>query len=631
MRSQWVSGLLITSIVLAIASIIISYLGYHKRRASELWVTHTYQVIGDAHKMLSNVMDAEGSQRSFLLTGDTTYLSPYRASVNLVEKLVDSLRKLTQDNASQTKLLDEKIIPWSGYKLREWKNTMNILDEENRENAILFLEAQHGNTVLDSLWLNTKTFIANEELLLTDRNATVEFDNYVNNAIRYTSFLIVALASMLALATIRRQQRENNVLVEGLKNLNLDLETRIKERTLDLKNKNDYVEKLNVQLQQSNEEVSGLHEALKIRNKHAEESLREIRDLYDNAPCGYHSIDKNGFVARMNKTELNWLGYPESEVIGKMHIRQIVSSAYMEEREQNIKKLIETGHLENIEFDMIRKDGSTFSVLMSSSAIFDVKGNFIKNRSTLFDISRRKQLEEKLLIANDHLVLLNDEKNRFIGMTSHDLKNPLNGIAGLIHLLKTQTTLSVDQSEYVSFIEDSVIRMKNLISKLLDLNRIEQEGNIVQKQKINLQTFLDRIIKGFEEVAHKKNIQLLLLNPLGPLHIETDPTLLEQAIDNFISNAIKFSTSGKKVWMRTARLTDNLMIEIEDQGPGIKPEEIPRLFGAFQKLSAQPTGGEPSTGLGLSIAKGLVRALGGEIKVESEIGKGSKFIFVIKI
>ncbi len=173
--------------------------------------------------------------------------------------------------------------------------------------------------------------------------------------------------------------------------------------------------------------------------------------------------------------------------------------------------------------------------------------------------------------------------------------------------------------------------MKNLISKLLDLNRIEQAGNIVQKQKINLQTLLDKMIKGFEESAHNKNIRVLLENPLGALEIETDPTLLEQALDNFISNAIKFSTPGKKVWIRTATLAKNLMIEIEDQGPGIKPEEIPRLFGTFQKLSAQPTGGEISTGLGLSIAKGLIRALGGEIKVESEVGKGSKFIFMIKI
>ncbi len=430
MKSQWVNRLLIASIVIAVAGIVISYAGYKKRRVSEKWVIHTHEVIKNAYQMLSNAMDAEASQRSFHLTGDTIYLSPYNASVNHVEMLVDSLRKLTEDNPSQTKLIDEKIIPLSDYKLKEWRTTLSVSRNENPEKAILFLSTRHGNTILDSLWFNINKFIANEELLLTDRNATVEFDNFANNVIRYTSFLIVALASFLALITIRRQQHENTGLVSGLERLNLDLESKIKSRTLDLQSKNDKVEKLNLQLQQQNKEIKGLHEGLKIRNKHAEEFMLEVRDLYDNASCGYHSIDKDGLIVRMNKTELNWLGYTENEVIGKMDVALIVGPAFMEERFKNMKKLIKEGHLENIEFDMVRKDGTTFSVLMNSFAVFDTKGNFIKNRSTVFDISYRKHLEEKLIVANDYLIKVNEEKNRFIGMTSHDLKNPLNGIAG---------------------------------------------------------------------------------------------------------------------------------------------------------------------------------------------------------
>ena len=146
-----------------------------------------------------------------------------------------------------------------------------------------------------------------------------------------------------------------------------------------------------------------------------------------------------------------------------------------------------------------------------------------------------------------------------------------------------------------------------------------------------METFLNRVMKSFSEISKNKNITIVLDNEVGGLEFLTDQSLLEQVLDNLISNAIKFSSANKMVWLRAKKNDSHLMIEVEDQGPGIKPEELPKLFGTFQRLSTKPTGGEESTGLGLSIVKAIVQVLGGEVRVSSELGRGTIFTVVLEL
>ncbi len=216
-------------------------------------------------------------------------------------------------------------------------------------------------------------------------------------------------------------------------------------------------------------------------------------------------------------------------------------------------------------------------------------------------------------------------------MVSHDLKNPIHAIGGLAQLMKASGTLDADLLESVKHIEASVSKMKALISKLLDLNRIEQEASFVQKQAVNLKELLAKVMSTFNSPAQKKGIELILEVPSGVDEFRTDPSLIEQILDNLMSNAIKFSNSDKKVWLRAIKMGSYLVFEVEDQGPGIKESERPKLFGTFQRLSARPTGGETSTGLGLSIVKRIVDALGADIKVSSDEGKGTTFRVAVKM
>jgi signal transduction histidine kinase len=173
--------------------------------------------------------------------------------------------------------------------------------------------------------------------------------------------------------------------------------------------------------------------------------------------------------------------------------------------------------------------------------------------------------------------------------------------------------------------------MQTLVVNLLDLNRIEQGFGVVSAENVKLSPLLDRLVQTFHDQAQKKNIQLTLENHQSEKIVRTDPLMLSRILENLISNAIKFSPQNKDIFVRVIYNQTHFKIEVQDQGPGISAEERPRLFKKFQRLSNRPTGGENSTGLGLSITLELVTALNGRISVESDGSMGSKFIVELPV
>ncbi len=160
--------------------------------------------------------------------------------------------------------------------------------------------------------------------------------------------------------------------------------------------------------------------------KHAEEELgrsaAEIEDLYNHAPCGYHSLDKEGVFVRINETELAWLGYARDEVIGKLKWQDVITPASLQTFRENFPQFMKQGHIHDLEFEIIRKDGSTFLGLVNASAIFDANGNYLMSRSTVFDITERKKAEEALKLASmvyensSEAILVTDALNRIVAV-----------------------------------------------------------------------------------------------------------------------------------------------------------------------------------------------------------------------
>lgn len=221
---------------------------------------------------------------------------------------------------------------------------------------------------------------------------------------------------------------------------------------------------------------------------------------------------------------------------------------------------------------------------------------------------------------------LNNEKNQFLGIASHDLKNPLGNILMLSQLMQSSRDNALQMSDFMGIIDRSAKKMLSIINNLLDVNRIESGALKVEQERISLKDLLGQVVDSFAVAARAKSIAIEMHLPSQDILLSTDPMLLSQVLDNLVSNAIKYSPQDKTVHLfLDQNSADQVHIQVQDQGPGFSEADQARLYQKFARLTAQPTAGEISTGLGLSIVKRLVEALQGDIALESEAGQGSKF------
>jgi signal transduction histidine kinase len=236
-------------------------------------------------------------------------------------------------------------------------------------------------------------------------------------------------------------------------------------------------------------------------------------------------------------------------------------------------------------------------------------------------------LQRELAKKNTELEHLNDLKNKFLGMAAHDLRNPIGIIFSYSEFLieETKETLSTEHREFLNIINSSAQFMLALIDDLLDISRIESGKIELNTEPFELVVLMSKIVSLNRILSHKKHIEISLLeNEIG-LIVIADAPKMEQVFNNLISNAIKFSLQGTTIRVELSAKDNYAIIAVHDQGQGIPSEEMEKLFRPFQKTSVKSTEGEKSTGLGLSIAKRIVEAHKGSIRVESTVGSGTSF------
>jgi PAS domain S-box-containing protein len=359
-----------------------------------------------------------------------------------------------------------------------------------------------------------------------------------------------------------------------------------------------------------------------------------VSDKYfNNSPVGYHFLDAELNIVFINDTELNWLGYQRETLIGKPY--SIIAKPENQDFsiQDKLKTYITDGCVRSLPVQLTRKDGSNMSVLVSSNAVYDADGIFQMTRTVVIDVSEQKRLESELKKANEELYHLNQEKNRFIGIASHDLQNPISAIMMTTELFKkTGSNLSDVQRKLLRNVENATDRMATLIKNVLNLNRIER--GIIQPdfKLMNVKSCVWDVVNRNMIFAERKNIKLIF-NALNEkdLNLTTDCNYFSHIIENLISNAIKFTNTGKTVEVTVEKKDKTIRVHVKDEGQGVKHEELHLLFQQFEKLSARPTAGEYSTGLGLSIAREYAQILRGSIEVESEWGIGSTFTLVMPV
>ncbi len=242
-------------------------------------------------------------------------------------------------------------------------------------------------------------------------------------------------------------------------------------------------------------------------------------------------------------------------------------------------------------------------------------------------ITERKQTEVKIKEAMKEAIQANKAKSVFLSSMSHELRTPMNSVLGFAQLLDSDSneTLSKSQKDNVKQILKSGYHLLELINEILDLSGIESGMVRVSSENIEIDTAINDAITSVEPIAQENSIKINYPIKYSGQYIRADSTRLNQVLINLLSNAIKYNNVDGSVTISCESPdADTIRINIEDTGPGIAEENHDSLFKPFNRLGAESLNIEGS-GVGLSITKRLVEMMGGSIKVESEVGKGSKF------
>ncbi|WP_062295712.1 PAS domain-containing hybrid sensor histidine kinase/response regulator [Nostoc piscinale] len=380
--------------------------------------------------------------------------------------------------------------------------------------------------------------------------------------------------------------------------------------------------------------------------KQAQEALakyaHEVEDLYNNAPCGYHSLDQEGRFIKVNETELQWLGYSRAEMIDQPLVNFFTTDSRLA-FEQNYPHFKQQGWVKDLEYEMVCKDGTVLPVLINATAVKDADGNYLYNRATLFDIRDRKQAEEELRETNKQLLNTNIElaratrlKDEFLANMSHELRTPLNAILGMSEGLQENVfgLLNERQVKAIATIERSGRHLLELINDILDLSKIESGKLELQLSDVSVRSLCDASLTFVKQMALKKNIRLNTYIDGNINSIQVDERRLRQVLINLLSNAVKFTPEGGSVTIEvrqeTTEITSatnnaHLCFHVIDTGIGIASEEIGKLFQPFVQLDSSLNRHYNGTGLGLALVQRIVTLHGGTVSVSSKVGEGSCF------
>jgi len=368
--------------------------------------------------------------------------------------------------------------------------------------------------------------------------------------------------------------------------------------------------------------------------RESEEKYRNVTDNIDDFLYTFERVDN--FMRPLFYTSAveKVTGYSQADFLGDSKLfLKIIHPDDFPMLKKRLSTLIRSKFQLSSEMEVriINKQGGAVWIRNKVKLIRNDAGRIQKIYGLVSDITLKKRAEEELKKSTENLLKLNETKDRFISIISHDLRTPFSSILGFTELLSNDETLSKDErSQYINFIKESSNSMLSLVNSLLDWTRLQTGRVKFEPQKIQAKTIIEKSINTLSGMSFQKGINII--STVGNDHfVFVDKDLIEQVFNNLLSNAIKFTSKDDKVAISvkpsgTARF---LEFSVKDTGEGIKQENISKLFSVDTKFTSEGTSGEKGSGLGLSLVKDIVEKHSGKIWVESEYGTGTDFKFTL--
>ena len=363
------------------------------------------------------------------------------------------------------------------------------------------------------------------------------------------------------------------------------------------------------------------------KRKKDEDSLRKLISAIEQTPTCIVITDTDGRIEYVNPYFENLTGYSLEEVIGK-NPRVLNAGITPKETFKDLWETITKGEIWRGEFINKKKNGNLYEESVIIAPITDNEGTITNYVAVKENITELKKAREAAIIANQ-------AKSKFLANMSHEIRTPLNGIIGFLQLL-SDTNLNEKQKQYVETIKLSSDALLRILNDILDFSKLESNMMSLDITEFNISDLAASVVNMFSAKAAEKNIELLsLIDPSIKNQVFGDSLKLTQILSNLLGNAIKFTPENGNisVVLNLVSETDNkikIYFAVYDNGMGIEPEKIEKIFDSFSQADSSITRKFGGTGLGLAISKRIVDLMGGDLKVESKPGAGSKFYFELE-
>ncbi len=364
----------------------------------------------------------------------------------------------------------------------------------------------------------------------------------------------------------------------------------------------------------------------------AEQRLQFTQYAVDNAADAVFWIrPTDGGLEYVNKVACTSLGYTKEELLA-LPVSEVAADFTCAKLQDLTERLREKG-VETREGKHRAKDGHTFDAETTFYVADYLNQEIVV--ANVKDITERKWAEAAILEAKEVAEAGTKAKSDFLANMSHEIRTPMNAIIGMSHLT-LRTELNSRQRDYVEKIQQSGQHLLGIINDILDFSKIEAGKLTVENIDFDLEKVLENVSTLISEKATAKHLELIFdIDPAVSTHLKGDPLRVGQILINFCNNAVKFTEKGEIIVKARVQEEDErgklVYFSVSDTGIGLTPEQMGRLFQAFEQADATTTRQYGGTGLGLAISKKLANLMGGDVGVESELGKGSTFWFTARL
>lgn len=364
-------------------------------------------------------------------------------------------------------------------------------------------------------------------------------------------------------------------------------------------------------------------------------SEEKYRGIIENMELGLLEVDNNDIILKAYPKFCELTGYSKDELLGFKAMDILLPDDQLRQLVKQQNENRKEGQAGVYEIPIKRKNGEIIWLIISGTPVYNSNGEITGSLGIHLNITASKKTQEALIEANKIAEQARQHEKRFLANMSHEIRTPINGIIGMSHLL-SDTELTDQQNEYLGGLMYSADILMSLISDILDISKIEAGEMEMSEQEFSLKNLLTSILFTFKPKLKENNCSLdFKIDSEIQTNVIGDTTFLTQILMNLVSNAVKFTKNGQVLIEINllCRLGDVLMTEfkVTDTGIGIKSEDLDNVFELFKQANSSIKGEFGGTGLGLAIVKQLVKIHGGEIYVDSTIGKGTTFTFTLPL